>query len=43
MWCCRLHNEVNAKLGLPVWPCVLADLDERWLEGKPRCWDNQEE
>ncbi|XP_037363699.1 FAD-linked sulfhydryl oxidase ALR [Talpa occidentalis] len=30
-WLCRLHNEVNRKLGKPAFDC--ARVDERWLHG----------
>ena len=40
LWCCERHNEVNEKLGLPTWPCNLADLDKRWLTGNSRCWED---
>lgn len=32
-WLCGLHNEVNARLGKPVWPCEEKTLQQRWLEG----------
>ncbi|XP_037056909.1 FAD-linked sulfhydryl oxidase ALR isoform X2 [Peromyscus leucopus] len=30
-WLCRLHNEVNRKLGKPVFDC--SRVDERWRDG----------
>uniref|UniRef100_A0A670JQ95 Sulfhydryl oxidase n=1 Tax=Podarcis muralis TaxID=64176 RepID=A0A670JQ95_PODMU len=30
-WFCRLHNEVNKKLGKPEFDCSL--IDERWRDG----------
>lgn len=30
-WLCRLHNEVNRKLGKPDFDCSL--VDERWRDG----------
>ena len=33
VWLCNRHNEVNEKLGKPLFPCVLKDLDERWRKG----------
>ncbi|XP_011499136.1 PREDICTED: FAD-linked sulfhydryl oxidase ALR [Ceratosolen solmsi marchali] len=30
-WLCRMHNEVNKKLGKPEFNCKL--VDERWLSG----------
>lgn len=30
-WLCRLHNEVNRKLGKPDFNCSL--VDERWRDG----------
>ena len=41
LWCCKLHNEVNAKLGLPEFECSLKELDRRWKTGSPECWNNQ--
>ena len=38
LWLCRRHNEVNEKLGKPMFPCVLKDLDARWLKGGSDCW-----
>ena len=38
LWLCRRHNEVNEKLGKPMFPCVLKDLDKRWLKGGADCW-----
>lgn len=30
-WLCRLHNEVNRKLGKPEFDC--SQVDERWRDG----------
>lgn len=31
MWCCRLHNDVNRKLGKPLWDCEDGGkIDSRW-------------
>ncbi|MED6273348.1 hypothetical protein CHARACLAT_005437 [Characodon lateralis] len=30
-WFCRLHNEVNVRLGKPEFDCSL--VDERWKDG----------
>ena len=38
VWLCNRHNEVNEKLGKPLFPCVLKDLDERWRKGGKNCW-----
>lgn len=36
---CEQHNEVNAKLGKPQFPCELAVLDERWrVSRRSECW-----
>lgn len=32
-WLCGLHNEVNARLGKPVWSCKEDVLRQRWLDG----------
>jgi hypothetical protein len=41
LWCCRLHNEVNEKLGYESKydPCEITSLDQRWLVGRKACWD----
>lgn len=41
IWCCKLHNEVNEKLGYEnkYNSCDLAALDERWKVGRKACWD----
>lgn len=41
LWCCRLHNEVNEKLGYESThsECDLAALDLRWKVGRKACWD----
>jgi cytochrome c oxidase assembly protein subunit 16 len=33
MWLCGLHNEVNARLGKPTWPCTEDLLQQRWKDG----------
>ena len=30
-WMCSMHNEVNVRLGKPVFDC--SKVDERWLHG----------
>ena len=30
-WMCNLHNDVNARLGKPIFDC--SKVDERWLDG----------
>ena len=30
-WMCGLHNEVNSRLGKPIFDC--SKVDERWLDG----------
>ncbi|CAD6889383.1 unnamed protein product [Tilletia controversa] len=39
IWLCGLHNEVNARLGKPLFDCSEARLRQRWREGPPdgRC------
>ena len=32
-WLCGIHNEVNARLGKPTFPCTEARLQARWLTG----------
>ncbi|KAH8116516.1 ERV/ALR sulfhydryl oxidase domain-containing protein [Phellopilus nigrolimitatus] len=32
-WLCERHNEVNARLGKPVFDCALESTDERWKDG----------
>ena len=32
-WLCELHNEVNDRLGKPIFDCSLVDL--RWRDGPP--------
>ncbi|MES1919898.1 Flavin-linked sulfhydryl oxidase of the mitochondrial IMS [Bonamia ostreae] len=29
-WVCEIHNEVNDRLGKPVFPCDIDSLDKRW-------------
>jgi FAD-linked sulfhydryl oxidase len=43
-WLCAQHNEVNAKLGKPAFPCDLPALDRRWREapaGSPCAGDGE--
>jgi len=37
LWTCRLHNEVNAKLGRQSFACSVQELDRRWLDGGDKC------
>ncbi|OMJ72003.1 hypothetical protein SteCoe_29646 [Stentor coeruleus] len=37
VWTCEMHNEINAMLNKPVFPCTLESLDLRWRKGKPPC------
>lgn len=38
LWVCRLHNEVNSKLGKESFPCDITLLDERWRKsGSKSC------
>jgi FAD-linked sulfhydryl oxidase len=30
VWLCNQHNQVNQKLGKPLFECNMKDLDERW-------------
>ena len=30
-WMCSMHNEVNGRLGKPLFDC--SKVDERWLDG----------
>jgi mitochondrial FAD-linked sulfhydryl oxidase len=32
-WLCERHNEVNERLGKPLFNCTLPKLDERWKDG----------
>ena len=43
LWCCRLHNEVNEKLGKPPVPCDVKALDLRWRKGPGSCYGGSEE
>lgn len=36
-WVCRLHNEVNEKVGNPTFECDISKLDERWKSGHVAC------
>jgi FAD-linked sulfhydryl oxidase len=33
LWLCERHNEVNADIGRPQFPCTLEALDARWVAG----------
>jgi FAD-linked sulfhydryl oxidase len=35
MWMCEMHNEVNDRLGKPLFDCTR--VDERWRTGGPDC------
>jgi len=35
IWLCEQHNEVNKKLGKPVFPCNVEALDRRWGASNP--------
>lgn len=37
LWVCRLHNEVNEKVGHPTFDCDMSKLDERWKTGHEAC------
>jgi hypothetical protein len=37
IWCCELHNEVNAKMGYATYPCDIQSLDHRWRIPGPNC------
>lgn len=39
LWCCEMHNEVNKKLGKPIFKCSIKELDLRWKDGRDECWD----
>lgn len=32
-WLCERHNEVNGRLGKPLFNCSLRNIDERWKDG----------
>jgi FAD-linked sulfhydryl oxidase len=32
-WLCERHNEVNGRLGKPIFDCSLRSTDERWKDG----------
>jgi FAD-linked sulfhydryl oxidase len=34
---CKLHNEVNHKLGKPLFDCSIKNLDLRWKTGFEHC------
>eukprot|EP00041_Stephanoeca_diplocostata_P009797 m.152958 g.152958 ORF g.152958 m.152958 type:complete len:189 (+) comp17902_c0_seq2:278-844(+) len=38
-WMCEIHNEVNDRLGKPMFDCSIEKVDERWRKGPPdgRC------
>jgi FAD-linked sulfhydryl oxidase len=40
IWCCRLHNHINEKLGKPTVSCDIKNLDKRWIDGEDSCWTN---
>ena len=37
---CERHNEVNNKLGKPLFPCTINRIEEKWLKGHVNCWNN---
>jgi FAD-linked sulfhydryl oxidase len=37
LWMCRLHNEVNIKIGKGEFPCAVDKLDLRWRDGGTAC------
>jgi FAD-linked sulfhydryl oxidase len=37
LWLCKLHNNVNVRLGKPLFPCELDALKDRW--GSCGCFD----
>jgi FAD-linked sulfhydryl oxidase len=39
LWMCDLHNEVNEKLGKPIFLCQLETIDKRWKDGDASCWE----
>jgi len=41
-WLCRQHNQVNAKLGKPAFPCTAEALEQRWRRGGPGCGEAQD-
>ena len=43
LWLCELHNEVNVKLGKPIFRCEIRALDNRWKEGEISCWRSEDE
>jgi len=36
-WLCKIHNQVNLRLGKPAYTCDHASLDARWGTGRPMC------
>eukprot|EP00826_Nyctotherus_ovalis_P054345 TRINITY_DN7109_c0_g5_i1.p2 TRINITY_DN7109_c0_g5~~TRINITY_DN7109_c0_g5_i1.p2 ORF type:complete len:129 (+),score=46.33 TRINITY_DN7109_c0_g5_i1:132-518(+) len=30
MWMCAQHNQINERIGKPLFPCTVKDLTERW-------------
>ena len=38
LWLCKQHNQVNQKLGKPLFECNMKNLDERWRKSThPKC------
>lgn len=37
LWLCKIHNNVNERLGKPIFPCTLDALKEKW--GSCGCFD----
>eukprot|EP00617_Octactis_speculum_P017327 CAMPEP_0185771650 /NCGR_PEP_ID=MMETSP1174-20130828/64434_1 /TAXON_ID=35687 /ORGANISM="Dictyocha speculum, Strain CCMP1381" /LENGTH=195 /DNA_ID=CAMNT_0028457561 /DNA_START=19 /DNA_END=603 /DNA_ORIENTATION=- len=42
IWLCRQHNLVNAKLDKPAFDCSIQNLDLRWRDGAPHCFEERE-
>jgi hypothetical protein len=43
LWCCELHNDVNAKLHKPAFVCSIKELDLRWRDGRDECWEGKQD
>lgn len=43
LYVCRLHNEVNIKLGQTLFDCTIANLDERWRKSSDRQCNSDED
>lgn len=42
VWLCRQHNLVNVKLNKPTFDCSMENLDLRWRNGAPHCFEERE-